>query len=146
VVGALAAEAAGDPACALDRIEDALLAAAPYGLRRPLLAEAAGLRDLLGRRVERGTAVTAFAVDLLRRQAGTAGDDLEARRAIIDPLTARERTVLRYLSSTLTNAEIAAELYLSVNTVKTYQRTLYRKLGVAGRREAVRRARSLHLL
>ena len=54
--------------------------------------------------------------------------------------------MLRYLASTLPNAEIAAELYVSVNTVKTHQQPLYRKLGVSGRREAVRRARDLQLL
>lgn len=55
----------------------------------------------------------------------------------------RERTVLRYLACTLPNAEIAGELYVSVATVKTDQRSLYRKLGVSGRREAVRRVRHL---
>jgi LuxR family maltose regulon positive regulatory protein len=49
------------------------------------------------------------------------------------------------LSSTLSNSEIARELYMSVNTVKTHQRALYRKLGVTSRRDAVHRARLLHL-
>jgi LuxR family maltose regulon positive regulatory protein len=61
-------------------------------------------------------------------------------------LTDREQLVLRYLSSALSNAEIAAELYLSVNTVKTHQRRIYRKLGADGRRDAVRRAKELRLL
>jgi ATP/maltotriose-dependent transcriptional regulator MalT len=63
-----------------------------------------------------------------------------------DPLTERGKTLLRYLASTLSNAEIATELYVSVNTVKTHQRTVYRKLGAAGRRDAVHRARALRLL
>ena len=61
-------------------------------------------------------------------------------------VTERELTMLRYLASTLSNAEIAAELYVSVNTVKTHQRAVYRKLGVTGRREAVHRARAFALL
>jgi len=55
---------------------------------------------------------------------------------LIDPLTEREQTILRYLASSLSNTEIANELYLSVNTIKTHQRTIYRKLGAAGRRDA----------
>ena len=65
---------------------------------------------------------------------------------LTEPLTDREQHILRYLASTLSNAEIAAELYLSVNTVKTHQRMIYRKLDAAGRREAVRRAKELRLL
>jgi LuxR family maltose regulon positive regulatory protein len=146
VVRALAADAAGDHARALDHLEDALQAGAPCGLRRPFLAEATELWELLARRVDRGTAVPAFAVELLGRHSGASADEPAIRRAMVDPLTERERTVLRYLASTLTNAEIAAELYVSVNTVKTHQRTVYRKLGADGRRDAVHRARSLHLL
>ena len=78
--------------------------------------------------------------------AGASADELASRRPVIDPLTDREQTILRYLGSTLSTAEIAAELYLSVNTVKTHQRGVYRKLGATRRRDAVRRARLLHLL
>jgi len=100
---------------------------------------------MLRRRVEHGCAVETFALDLLQRMSDDV-DELAARRAVVDPLTAREQTVLRYLASTLTNTEIANELYLSVNTVKTHQRTIYRKLGAVGRRDAVHRARALRLL
>ena len=65
---------------------------------------------------------------------------------LVEPLTERERIALRYLPTSLSNAEIATELYVSVNTVKTHQRAVYRKLGATGRREAVRRARELGLL
>ena len=65
---------------------------------------------------------------------------------LVEALTEREHVVLRYLASTMSNAEIAAELYLSVNTVKTHQRMVYRKLGADGRRDAVRRAKQLRLL
>ncbi|MDD7942372.1 LuxR C-terminal-related transcriptional regulator [Actinomycetospora lutea] len=145
VVAALAAERAGAPQRAIERLEDALEAAAPGGLRRPFLAEPA-LVDVLRRRVDRGSRAAPFAMDLLERLTGTSPDPAAPRRALVEPLTEREATMLRYLASTLSNPEIAAELYVSVNTVKTHQRAVYRKLGAAGRREAVLRARTLGLL
>jgi LuxR family transcriptional regulator, maltose regulon positive regulatory protein len=63
-----------------------------------------------------------------------------------DPLTERERGVLRYLATSMSTAEIAAELYLSVNTIKTHLAAIYRKLAAGRRREAVLRARELELL
>ena len=88
-----------------------------------------------------------FALDLLERMCEVSPVVAGVRgRVLVDPLTGRERTVLRYLASTLSNAEIATELYVSVSTVKTHQRALYRKLGAGGRRDAVHRARLLHQL
>ncbi|MCI4675335.1 response regulator transcription factor [Candidatus Mycolicibacterium alkanivorans] len=54
------------------------------------------------------------------------------------PLTAREQDVLAFLRTPMTAAEIASRFSVSVNTVKTHQRAIYRKLGVANRREAIR--------
>jgi LuxR family transcriptional regulator, maltose regulon positive regulatory protein len=54
--------------------------------------------------------------------------------------------VLQYLPSHLTNEEIAEDLCVSINTVKSHLRSLYRKLNVAHRREAIARARQLDLL
>jgi LuxR family maltose regulon positive regulatory protein len=61
-------------------------------------------------------------------------------------LTTRECTVLRYLPSRLSSREIASELYVSLNTLKTHLRSTYRKLGVESRAAAVERARHLGLL
>ena len=63
-----------------------------------------------------------------------------------EPLTQAETRVLRYLPTSLSAPEIASELYLSVNTVKTHMRHLYDKLGTHRRHEAVERARALGLL
>jgi LuxR family maltose regulon positive regulatory protein len=72
---------------------------------------------------------------------------LDAEIAVaVEELSPRELTVVHYLQSPLSNAEIATELSLSVHTVKTHVRSIYRKLGVASRRQAVRRARHLQLL
>ncbi|WP_148090453.1 response regulator transcription factor, partial [Cellulomonas algicola] len=61
-------------------------------------------------------------------------------------LTEREHQVLVRLRSTMTTTEIAAVLFVSTNTVKTHQRSIYRKLGVAGRRDAIRVAAERGLL
>jgi LuxR family maltose regulon positive regulatory protein len=87
-----------------------------------------------------------FAEDLVARLVPGPPHDVARRRAEVQPLTERELTALRHLAGPLSNAEIAAELYVSVNTVKTHQRSVYRKLGADGRRDAVRIARSLGLL
>jgi LuxR family transcriptional regulator, maltose regulon positive regulatory protein len=54
--------------------------------------------------------------------------------------------VLTHLSELLSTAEIATEMYLSVNTVKTHLRSIYRKLSVAHRSDAVRCGRQLELI
>ena len=61
-------------------------------------------------------------------------------------MTERERTVLRYLATMLSNAEIAEQMFLSPNTIKVHLRHVYRKLDVTSRRAAVRRAWELQLL
>ena len=72
-------------------------------------------------------------VDLREEIAGSGGPD-----QLPDQLSERERMVLQYLRSDLTLADIAAHLYVSVNTVKTHARHIYRKLGVTGRRDLTR--------
>jgi LuxR family transcriptional regulator, maltose regulon positive regulatory protein len=61
-------------------------------------------------------------------------------------LTERELTVLRYLPTMLSNREIALEMFFSINTVKTHLKSIYRKLDVDRRRDAVDRARALSLI
>jgi LuxR family maltose regulon positive regulatory protein len=62
------------------------------------------------------------------------------------PLTSSELAVLRFLPSHMTNQEIAEALFLSINTVKTHLRSVYRKLGVTTRRQAITRGGKLGLL
>lgn len=61
-------------------------------------------------------------------------------------LTDWEKAILPYLATHLKATEIAAEFYLSANTIKTHQQSMYRKLGVANRREAVDRGSGLGLI
>jgi len=65
---------------------------------------------------------------------------------VVEPLTEREREVLQHVSGMLNTAEVASEMYISVNTVKTHLRSIYRKLAADHRGEAVRRARELQLI
>ncbi|MBV8218157.1 MAG: hypothetical protein JO325_06825, partial [Solirubrobacterales bacterium] len=74
------------------------------------------------------------------------GAGLGAQASRSDELSERELGVLRLLASDLTQREIGRELYLSLNTVKSHTRSIFRKLGVSGREQAVARARELELI
>jgi LuxR family maltose regulon positive regulatory protein len=69
-----------------------------------------------------------------------------AQERLIDPLSERELAVLDYLPRRIKNQDIAAELYVTVNTIKTHLRSIYSKLGVDNRDEAINRATELGLL
>ena len=77
---------------------------------------------------------------------GSARGQAEAPVLVVEPLTEREREVLRHASTMLNTAEIATVMYISTNTVKTHLKSAYRKLAVGHRGEAVRRARQLQLI
>jgi LuxR family maltose regulon positive regulatory protein len=64
----------------------------------------------------------------------------------VEQLSERERQVLQHCAQVMSTEEIAQAMCLSVNTVKTHLRSIYRKLVVSRRGEAVRRARELRLL
>jgi LuxR family maltose regulon positive regulatory protein len=66
--------------------------------------------------------------------------------ALVEQLTGRETAVLRYLPTKMSQREIASELYVSLNTVKTHCSAIYRKLGVDNRKAAVQAARDIHVL
>ena len=80
-----------------------------------------------------------------RRRAAPAGTP-SSRASLVDPLSDRELDVLRLLATDLGGPEIARELVVSLNTVRTHTKNIYAKLGVNNRRAAVRRADELHLL
>jgi LuxR family maltose regulon positive regulatory protein len=84
---------------------------------------------------------------LLERAEHMSGRPGSRRRpGATEALTDRELVVLRLLATTLSQPEIAQELYVSVNTVRTHIQGIYRKLGVASRREAIAAAREQELL
>jgi len=65
---------------------------------------------------------------------------------LVVPLSDREQAILRYLPTMMSNQEIAGELYVSVNTVKTHLKAIYRTLDAADRPHAVERGRQLGLM
>jgi len=74
------------------------------------------------------------------------GTDAAAADELLEPLTGKEQEVLGHLAELLTTEEIAAAMFVSVNTVRTHVRSILRKLAVSRRNEAVRRARALRLI
>ena len=64
----------------------------------------------------------------------------------MEPITGREQSVLQLLPTSLTPREMAAELYVSLNTIKTHTHALYRKLGVQSRHAAIEEARRRQLI
>jgi LuxR family transcriptional regulator, maltose regulon positive regulatory protein len=145
-IDAIARDALHDGPGALQAIERALDLAEPRGYASAIVRHGPPVRSLLRRRIAQGTAHRAFAGELL----SALDDESTPRRAagdlLLEPLSERELTVLRFLPTLMSNAEIASEMFVSVNTVKTHLKHIYRKLDVAERRNAVRRGRELHLL
>ena len=82
-------------------------------------------------------------LDRLRRRATEGDTGVTARIDLVEPLTERERDILRFLPSRLTIREIADERYVSVNTLKFHLKAIYRKLGVSSRAEAAELARTM---
>jgi LuxR family transcriptional regulator, maltose regulon positive regulatory protein len=150
LLDARAARALGDPERGFRSLERALHLADREGFRLPFLGARGLVRELLTGQLDGPTAHRQLVAELLEAGRPASGPEPPVRAAeeetLIEPLSERERIVLRYLTSALSNVEIAGELYVSVNTVKTHIKSIYRKLDTTGRRDAVRRARELRLL
>ena len=142
---AIAGDALGDAGAARRALEQALDRAAPEGLLFPFLYDPEP--GLLDRHRRGGTAHAGLIAEILNVLAGQKpGSPPAGPQHLREPLSHAEARVLRYLPTKLSAPEIAGELYLSVNTVKTHMRHLYDKLGVHRRHEAVEQARALGLL
>jgi LuxR family transcriptional regulator, maltose regulon positive regulatory protein len=152
---AIAQEALGDPAAAGSAVEHALdLAESDRGLSGFLLYPIPGLLERHARECAKHAAVISEIFSLLAAEPlgyAEVGPP-HPREApgetarLIEPLSQSEIRVLRYLPTQLSASEIACELSVSVNTVRTHMRHLFAKLGVHRRTDAVTRARALGLL
>jgi LuxR family maltose regulon positive regulatory protein len=143
---AAAAEAEGDRGLAQRYAEQALDLAEPEGVRLPLAAAMGDLDPVLRRLLRFGTSHRSLIGEVIElARSGTAPSPADVA-PLDEALSDRELAVLRYLPTLLSSTEIAGELFVSVNTVKSHLKGVYRKLGVGNRREAVERARDLGLI
>lgn len=162
---ALAWQAQGNPSAALLALDRALTLAEPEGYVRTFVDEGEAMRLMLvewralmqQQRRGEGQQLSAYVDQLLAAFGQSAA--VQGHRSsfsthpssfsippLIEPLSPRELEVLRLIQQGLSNQEIADRLYLALSTVKGYTRTLFDKLQVQRRTEAVARARELGLL
>ena len=144
-------QAQGQEGQALERVERALRLAAPQGYLRAFLEEGEPIRALLLQVRHVAPGFVDSLLEAFSRQ-WTPSDGQAERPAtarpspLVEPLTAREREIVRLIAAGRSNPEIAEMLYLSLNTVKWHVKNLYGKLGVSSRVEAAARAQELGLL
>jgi len=149
VAAAVAARRLGQTEVAADQLTSALSLAEPGGMYRPFLDGGAAARSALTVLIRPVSHTAAFAARTLQRfelAPATPGRGPGQPASSPVPLTSSELAVLRFLPSHMTNQEIAEALFLSINTVKTHLRSVYRKLAVTTRRQAIARAGKLGLL
>ena len=139
----------GDEARGLRSLEKALALGEAEKRQLPFAMERSWLRPVLARHPELASAHR----QLLGPGLITPGTIPAQREApdraapvVVEQLSSRERDVLRHVGEMLDTEGIAAEMYISVHTVKTHLKSIFRKLGASDRREAVRRARQLNML
>ncbi|MFF4077890.1 LuxR C-terminal-related transcriptional regulator [Streptomyces sp. NPDC001777] len=144
LVRAQAARLAGDLPAVHRLLDRALRQAEPEELRRPFLEAGPWLAPFLAT-VPPWTRTADRPGSAAVRDGDATGPGTGAGPPV-EPLSERERDVLRRLARTMSTEDIAADLYVSVNTVKTHLKSAYRKLSVHRRNDAVRRARDLGLL
>ncbi|MFJ9719811.1 LuxR C-terminal-related transcriptional regulator [Streptomyces sp. NPDC101213] len=145
LVRAQAAHAAGDVATARGLLARTLREARREQLRRPFLEAGPWIGPLLATEPLRG-----LAAGWLVPGPVPGGDPPPSATGpapvLVERLSGRERDVLQRLAQMMSTEDIAADLFVSVNTVKTHLKSVYRKLSVNRRGDAVRRARELRLL
>ena len=144
LLDATARDRLGDRRAAEETLEAALALAEPEGLILPFMLWPT--RELLERHPKHGTAHATLIATILDTLAGRVTPQRGPAAPLRDALSDAELRVVGYLPSNLTAAEIASELVVSTNTVRTHMRHIYAKLDAHTRSEAVARARELGLV
>ena len=144
ILEAIAHHALGEEVKAMQLLTDSLALAEPGGFIRIFVDEGPSMAALL-REVSKHGAVSNYVRQILAAFGKTEGRT-PVTQLLIEPLSERELEVLRLLGTELNGPEIARELMVSLNTMRTHTKSIYNKLGVNNRRMAVRRAEELDLL
>jgi LuxR family maltose regulon positive regulatory protein len=144
LLDAAARDALGERSAAEASIERALELAEPDGIILPFTL--APVRETLERLPRHRTAHATLLTTILDHLGGRSLGSRDEPHPLVEELSEAELRVVRYLPSNLKAPEIAAELFVSANTVRTHLRHVYAKLDVHNRSEAVDRARELRLL
>jgi len=147
VVHAVALHARGNVPAAFASLDHALAIAAPEGHVRVFLDEGAAMTALL-QLAEQRRGAPAYLRALLGAASPTAARAAPDRvpQRLVEPLSDRELDVLRLLATDLSGPEIAGQLFVSLNTLRTHTKNIFAKLEVNNRRAAISRARELGLL
>jgi LuxR family transcriptional regulator, maltose regulon positive regulatory protein len=145
VLQSLAHQARGDLPAALASLQEALTLAEPEGYVRLFVDEGPPMASLLRAAAKQGIRRN-YVGRLLDASNNTESSSQPGQPGLIEPLSERELDVLRLLGTDLDGPDIARQLIVSLNTVRTHTNHVYAKLGVNNRRAAVRRARELGLL
>jgi LuxR family maltose regulon positive regulatory protein len=149
---ALALHAIDDVDGALATLDEALQLAEPEGHLRAFVDEGPAMEKLLRQAATRGLALDYIhtLLEAFRQEPSPMPPAIVGPRPpaepLPNPLTERELEVLRLIAAGLTNREIAEELVVVLGTVKAHINSIYRKIDVSNRVQAVSRARELQLL
>ena len=151
VLQALAYHAQGDIPAALLPVQHALMLAEPEGYVRMLVDEGDAMRLLIEKQSHnQDHLLNSYADKLLvaftQPMAAPKSAIIHRNPDMLEPLSERELEVLKLLRSELSGPEIAQQLIVSLNTLRTHTNNIFKKLGVNNRRAAVRRAEELDLL
>lgn len=146
ILQTLAFEAQGEMPSAVETLARALNLAEPEGYLRIFADEGAPMLHVLSEANRQGILPGYTQKLLLVMHAPEVAKTLVGFQALIEPLSTRELEVLRLIAEGLSNREISARLFLALSTIKGYNQTIFSKLHVQRRTEAVARARELGVL
>jgi LuxR family maltose regulon positive regulatory protein len=145
ILHALILQAMKDLPRALAALKQALTLGQPEGYMRIFLDAGLPMSELLRRAGSQGI-IPSYVAKLLFEFDRIPGSSIPARQPLIEPLSERELEVLRFIANGLSNQEIAQKLFIARGTVKAHTASIYRKLDIASRTQAVARARELNLI